>query len=429
MLYHQTLGFSFFPVYFMTHSIVGYLLFLLAAVLLGGRKNLCNSKNSAIVLSGVLFQIALLLAMTHLPVVVNALEGVASGVMKLKDATLKGTEFVFGYIGGGATPFEVKNPNSMFVLAFQALPTVILVATLGAILTYLNVIPFIAKIVGYPFKLIFKIKDSMGMVSASKIFLGQLEAPLLIKSQLENLSQSNIFILLTLAFATSSAAVTPIYASALQEIFPNAMQHIIMSSVLNVISVLILSSIVMPREEDSIRQTHEEIKPYTNFMNAMSKGLGDGMFVWWCIVGSLIGMVALITFANYLFALFPDIGGTPITLQRICGIIVYPFAWLIGIESKDLIPVSQIIGTKIVLNEIIAFFDLAKAGVSNASVVKTIYAINNFGNFACIGITVSGLLALAPSQKCITRLVWKAFLTGILATGLTSSLISVFLPL
>ena len=414
----------------MIKYVIGYVAFLLIAFLLRDNKNSSTKLNWLTVLYGIVFQIALVFAITNLPICITALESIANGVMKLKDSTLKGTEFVFGYIGGGAAPFEVKSQNNMFSLAFQALPTVILVGVLSAILTYLKILPLIAKIIGFIFKFVFRIKESIGLVSAAKIFLGQLEAPLLIKPQLPYISRSDMFIVLSLAFATTSAAVMPVYASAIQSVCPDAMKHIITSSVINVISVLILSSIIMPSSNSELNISAElenaESKPYPNFMGAMSKGLSDGMFVWWCIVGSLVGMVALITFVNYIFALFPDIGGSPITLQRICGIFMYPFAWLIGIQSQDLTAISQVLGEKLVLNEIIAFFDLAKSGVSHESVVKTIYAINNFGNFACIGITVGGLMAMAPSQKHIATLAWRAFITGLLATGLTSSLVNFF---
>lgn len=414
----------------MLKPIVGYVLFLIATLWLCEDKNIKLNRNWKPVIYGILFQILVIFAFMNLPACISVIEYVANGVMKLKDATIEGTKFVFGYVGGGDLPFELKENGSPFVFAFQVLPTVILVGTLSAILTYFKILPFLAKIIGFVFKFVFKIKSSIGMVAAAKIFVGQLEAPLLIKHKLQSLPKSDIFIILTLAFATTSAAVMPIYASALEGVCPNAMKHIIISTVLSVISVLIVSAIVMPSDKSEIEVSNldgiKEKSQYGSFMGAMSKGLSDGLFVWWCIVGSLIGMIALITFSNYIFALLPDYAGAPITLQRIFGLFMYPFAWLMGIQSQDLTAVAQILGTKIALNETIAFFDLAKANISTESVMKTIYAINNFGNFACIGITVGGLSALAPGQKSITELAGKAFVAGFLATGLTATLMSVF---
>lgn len=413
----------------MLNEIIGYITFLLAALFLCEAKGEKLKRNWKPIVFGIVFQIFVVFAMTHLPIVVSGLEKVAVGVMKLKDATIEGTKFVFGYLGGGEAPFEIKEGSSTFVFAFQALPTVIIVSALSAILTYLKILPYFAKVVGYIFKLIFKVRDSIGMVSAAKIFVGQLEAPLLIKNQLDDLPRFEIFTIMALAFATTSASVMPIYAGALEPICKGAMKHILISTVSGVISVLIIASIVIPGENRpnmSFAESGNQA-PYSSFMGAMSKGLSDGVFVWWSIVGSLIGMVALITFVNYLFALFPDCAGAPITLQRIFGVAMYPVAWLIGIEPKDIAAVSQILGTKLVLNETIAFFDLAKASISSESVIKTIYAINNFGNFSCIGITVGGLTAIAPNQKHIVGLALKAFVAGFLATGLTAALIGLFI--
>lgn len=415
----------------MLRSIIGYFLFLIATLWLCEDKDIKLSRNWKPVIYGIIFQFGVMFLMTNLPAFISGIEYVARGFMRLKDATLEGTKFVFGYIGGGELPFDLTEGKMPFVFAFQVLPTVILVSGLSAILTYFKILPVLSKIIGSVFRFIFKIKDSIGMVAAAKIFVGQLEAPLLIKHKLQYLPKSDIFIILSLAFATTSCAVMPIYASVLDGICPNPMKHIIISTVLSVISVLIVCSIAMPEDklEINYQDDKSEENPYNSFMGAMSKGLSDGAFVWWSIVGSLIGTIALITLANYLLALLPDYSGSPITLQRIFGFFMYPFAWLMGIESADLSAVSQILGTKMALNETIAFFDLAKANISQESVVKTIYAINNFGNFSCIGITVAGLTALAPNQKSIVTLAGKAFVAGFLASGLTATLISVFLSI
>lgn len=413
----------------MLRSIIGYVLFLIATLWLCEDADIKLNRNWRPVIFGIIFQVGIMFLMTNLPAFITGIEYVARGFMRLKDATLEGTKFVFGYVGGGDLPFNLKENGVPFVFAFQVLPTVILVSGLSAILTYFKILPILSKVIGSVFRFVFQIKDSIGMVAAAKIFVGQLEAPLLIKHKLQYLPKSDIFIILSLAFATTSCAVMPIYASVLDGLCPNPMKHIIISTVLSVISVLIVCSIAMPEDKLDLNykdENKDEGPQYTGFMSAMSKGLSDGAFVWWSIMGSLVGMIALITLANYLLALLPDFSGSPITLQRIFGFFMYPFAWLMGIESTDLSTVSQILGTKMALNETIAFFDLAKANISQESIVKTIYAINNFGNFSCIGITVAGLTALAPNQKSIANLAGKAFVAGFLASGLTATLTSVF---
>ncbi len=411
----------------MIRQLIGYFLFLATAYILSNRKDILLKKQWKYVVFGIILQICLVFIMTNVPVIINGIEAIANGVMKLRDATIEGTKFVFGYIGGGAIPFNIKDGTSAFIFAFQALPTIILVSAIIAILTYLRIIPYISRIIGPLFKKVFGISNPLGAVSFAKIFLGQFEAPILIKADLPKLSKAEIFTLISFAFSTTAASLMPIYATAISSVCPEAMEHIVMSSVIGVISTLIICKIIMPDEQtDVITDNTVTENLYPDFMTAVSKGTSDGAFIWWVVVGSLIGIVALIALLNYLLNSLPNISGEPLTLQRIFGVIMYPFAWVLGISDTDIFKVSQIIGTKFVVNETVAFFDIVKTGMSKESIIATIYAITNFGNFACIGMTVGGLSALCPSRKDIPSLGFKAFIAGTIATGLTATLMRMF---
>ena len=416
----------------MIQTIIGYFSILLLAFSLSNRKKFLLLENPKPVLMGILTQIIIAFALTNIPAIVDFIEIISNGVMVLRDATLEGTKFVFGFIGGGNLPFEVKDENSLFVFAFQALPTIILVSILAATLTYLKILPFLSRIIGSFFRFIFGIKDSVGTISAAKIFVGQFEAPLLVKHRLSSMKDYEIFIIMSLAFSTTSAAVMPIYAGAISDVCPNAINHIIISSVVCVISTLVICSIMFPRDKKtSLEQPENQLeKPYNNIMDAIIKGTSDGANVWWCIVGSLIGMVALITLINYVLSSIPFINTaeSTITLQKIFGFIMYPFTWICGISSADAWKISELLGTKFVINEVVAFFDLAKLSISTHSATVAVYLLNNFGNFACLGITIGGLTAICPSQKeNIIKLGAKSFIAGSLATFLTACIMNVFL--
>ncbi len=412
---------------FCIRPFIGYILFIIIAYFLSTRKQQVLTTHKKYIIGGILLQIVLVFVMTHIPSVISCIESLAQGVMKLKDATLEGTKFVFGYIGGGEIPFNINTGTSTFIFAFQALPTVILVSLISAVLTYWKIIPYISKIVGAAFKYVFGLRSSIGMVSAAKIFLGQFEAPMLVKGQLASFSESEMFIMISLAFSTSAASLMPIYATAISSVCPDVMTHIIISSVISVVSTLIICQIMMPTNDYSNENEIETQNPYNDFMSAVMKGTSEGANVWWAVVGSLIGMVAFIALINYILALLPNVNGTSLTLQKIVGIIAYPFAWILGISDVDLVKASEIIGTKFVLNETIAFFDIVKTGMTQESITKIIYVITNFGNFACIGMTVGGLAAMCPEQKkVIPSLGWKAFIAGTLATGLTATIMSIF---
>lgn len=411
----------------MTRQLIGYFLFLGMAYILSNRKDILLKKQWRYIVFGIILQICLVFTMTNVPMMINGIETIANGVMKLRDATIEGTKFVFGYIGGGEIPFEIKDETNTFVFAFQALPTIILVSVITAILTYLKVIPYISKIIGPLFRKVFGISNSLGVVASTKIFLGQFEAPMLIKADLPGISKAEMFTIMSFAFSTASASLMPIYATAISSVCPEAMTHIIMSSVIGVISTLIVCKIIMPEEQINVTTSNPVTEnPYPDFMSAISKGSSDGTSVWWAVVGTLIGIVALIALVNYILGSFPNISGEPLTLQRIFGVVMYPFAWILGISDADIFKVSQIIGLKFVVNETVAFFDIVKTGMSKESIISTIYAITNFGNFACIGMTVGGLSALCPERKDIPSLGFRAFIAGTIATGLTATLMGIF---
>ena len=392
--------------------------------------------NYKYIVFGILLQIIITILLFKSKTAIDIISSISNFIFKIKEATIEGTKFVFGYLGGGDLPFDIKKDGNAFIFAFQALPTIILVGAISAILTYCKVLQFISKIFGSVFKYLLNIKDSIGTVSIAKIFLGQIAAPLLIQEKLSSLNKFDTLILLSLAFSTSSASVMPIYADVLKNVCPNALNHLIISNVINVISTLLICRIIVPKQEDDINtnKLNDDIllvnnikKPYNNLIDAISNGISSGANAWWSIVCSLIGMVALVYFVNYLLSLLPEVNDEPLSLQRIVSLIMYPIALLFDSTKEEVIKISQILGTKMVVNETVAFFDLAKSGLSSNSIVKVIYAINNFGNFACIGITANGILALAPQQIFITKTINTAFLCGFTATILTTILIGIFL--
>ena len=427
----------------MIRNLIGYVLCIFLVFYIGMKKSESKQKyfddiknNYKYILFGILLQVFMTFLLLKSQTAIDILSAISNFIFKIRDATLEGTKFVFGYLGGGEVPFEIKPGNSAFIFAFQALPTIILVGAISAILTYTKIIQFMSKILGAIFKYTFNIKESIGTVSIAKIFLGQIEAPLLIKDKLSSLKQFDTLIILSLAFSTSSASVMPIYADVLKNLCHNALNHLIISNVINVISTILVCKILMPCQNDDLQENNlnndillvnNTKKPYKNLIDAVSNGISSSAVAWWCIVCALIGMVALVSFINYLLSLFPEINDEPLSLQRIVALIMYPITWLFDIKGNEIMQISQVLGTKMVVNETVAFFDLAKSNLSSDSIIKVIYAINNFGNFACIGITANGLLSLAPQQAYVTKTINTAFVCGFIATVLTTVLVSIFL--
>ena len=412
----------------MIRAIAGYFVFLVASIFLAEKSSIKLNRNWKPVLFGILLQIMVAFALTNIPACISAIEWVARGVMKLKDATIEGTKFCFGYIGGGDLPFNVKENGKTFIFAFQALPSIILVSVLSAILMYFKILPFLSKVVGGVLKFVFNIKLYIGMFAITRIFIGPQENLFLIKNKLNNLTKSETFTILSLAFVTSSAGNMPVIANILSEVCPDALKHVITASILNIISVLILSRVAVPTEDSIVDERFDisEERKHTNLMGVISQGLSDGLNTWWRVVGSLIGVIALIYIINYTLALLPDyLSGGAITLQKLFGLVMYPFTWLMGIDAQNLYKVAQIIGTKIAVNETVAFSDLAKSSISQVDITKSIYAICNFGNFSTLGATISSMVALAPKNTWTSKVIGRAFICGFLATCLSTTLMSI----
>lgn len=401
-------------------SFLSCCIILSIAILLRNKQALPSYKRVIIALC---MQMFLFYAILNIKVVVDCIKVIVDAVESIGKATAVGTAALFGYIGGNnVVPFEVKNPNGMFILAFQALANVILVGGLAAILTYTRILPIVSKLIGKIFRMIFGVNDSVGMYSATQIFFGQMDSILLVKQGAQSFNRHELMTTMCMAFTTSSAAVMPTYSSIISNICPDAMTYIVSANILNVFSTLILCMILTPFSNDGNTDYHN---PYDGFISAMTTGINDGANVWRGIVCTLLGMTALVAFGdNILHCIHHDL-----TIKKILGWIVYPFTYLLdSIPHQDRFFVAQILGSKIALNEFIAFQDLSASALSQKSVKTLIYLINNFGNFAAIGITVSCFSAIIPSKKKeITEVAVKAFVVGLLATFMTASLVCIFI--
>lgn len=415
----------------MLRNLLGYLLCVATALLLceNRRSYIANkNKNLSILCFGFTLQIVITVMLLHSSTTIDIIKSVANFISKMSKASVEGTKFVFGYLGGGDFPFSLKPGSNAFILGLQSLPMVIFISAFFAILSYLKVVPIIARILGYPFRYIFKVSDATGIVSIAKVLLGQCDAPAIVQPCLNKLPKNEMFIILSLAFSTSSATVMPVYSEILKNIAPNALEYFITANIINVITTLIICSLIVPKDYSiELTDTYKITKPYASITEALNLGLSIGTATWIAIVGSLIGTVALISFTNTLLGYFPNINSAPITLQRIIGIFLAPVVWILEISSHDFAGFSQVVGSKIVLNEIVAMAELANQHLSELSNIKAIYMICNFGNLSTMGITVAGLTVLAPKSSYIRPLIGKAFIAGCISTIMTGCLISMLI--
>jgi concentrative nucleoside transporter, CNT family len=381
--------------------------------------------------AGIIIQFVLALIMLKIPVSREVFKALNYGVEALDKATTAGTSFVFGYLGGGALPFDEKGPGSSFVFAFKALPLVLVISALSSILFYWKILPLIVKAFSFLLQKTLRIGGAVALGAAANIFLGMVEAPLLIRPYLKQMTRSELFITMTCGMANIAGTVMVLYALILNKVMPEAMGHILVASILSTPAAIIISLMLVPETGEITSGRLEPPQVATSTMDAITKGTAEGITLLLNIIAMLIVLVALVAFANLILGLLPSVGGGPLTLQRILGWIMAPVAWLIGIPWGEAPAAGALLGTKTILNEFIAYIDLANLPVgalSPKSRLIMIYALCGFANLGSLGILIGGMGAMAPERRDeIVGLGMKSILSGTMSTLMVGAVIGLLL--
>ncbi len=381
-------------------------------------------------LIGVLVQFAIAGVLLYIPIFRQFFLLLNKLVLTLEAASRAGTSFVFGYIGGGAPPFLLQDPGSNFILAFQALPLVLVIGALSSLLFYWRILPLVVKGFSYLLEKTMRLGGALGLGASTTIFLGMVEAPLVIKPYLKNMTRSELFSLMTVGMACIAGTVMVLYATFLTGVIPDPLGHILIASFIHVAAALTIARLMVPETGDETTGRLMPQQTATSSMDAVVKGTMDGLHLLLNIVAMLVVMVALVFLANRLVGLFPDIGGKPLTLQRVLGFVLAPVVWLFGIPWAQAQTAGYLMGTKTILNELLAFLEMAKLpaeALDPRSRLIMTYALSSFANFGSLGILIGGLGSLAPERRAeVVGLGVKALVAGTLATCMTGAVIGVF---
>lgn len=383
------------------------------------------------IIIAVLIHFTLTLIFLKLPFFKEAFLLLNQFVLVLDTATTTGTSFVFGYLGGGDAPFDIKNGGAMFVLAFKALPLVLVMSALSYLLYYYRILPAIVKTFSYLLQKSLNVSGSVGLGVGANAFVGMVESPLLIKPYLKDMTRGEIFSVMVAGMSTIAGTMMILYANILSSQLPNAMGHILTASVLNVISTLIISLLIIPHGNDGQQDKIELPKMGSSAMDAIVTGTADGMKLLINIIAMLIVLVALVSLVNQLLHFLPAIEGQPITLQRILGFIMAPLTFLIGIPVSEITTAGSLMGTKVILNEFIAYIDLLNLppdALQERSKIIMIYAMCGFANIGSLGIMIGGMTAMEPSIRDeIISLGMKSVFAGVLATCFTATVVGLII--
>ncbi len=409
----------------MMQSLFGFFCFAAFAWLFSEQRQRIAWRDVALGLGVQLLLAALLFKLAFLQQIFLGLNQL---VLALNTATNAGTSFVFGYLGGGDAPFTVTQPNNSFILAFKALPLVIVISALSSLLFYWRILPWIVRGFSWLLQKSLNIGGALGLGAAANIFVGMTEAPLLIRPYLQQLTRSELFALMTTGMATIAGTVLVLYATLLSTTFPDALAHLLIASVLSAPAAITVARLMIP---ETATPTDGHLLPQqsvTSSMEAVTQGTLEGLKLLLNIVALLLVFVTLVQLANQLLGWLPSYSDKPLSLQLILGWIMAPVVWLMGIPWAETGTAGSLMGIKTILNEFLAYLQLAQAqDLSERSRLIMIYALCGFANFGSLGILIGGLSALAPERRSeVAALGMKSILAGTLATCMTGALVGIF---
>ena len=394
-------------------------------VLLGIAWLLSNNKkkiDTRIVLWGFGLQLFFALFILKTPIgqpFFSAVDGVLRKLISFSDA---GGDFLFKTFSGGV----VEGPLLNF--AFRALPTIIFFSALMALFYHLGIMQFIVRGISWAMQKTLKTSGAETLSVSANIFVGQTEAPLMIRPYVNAMTKSELMAVMVGGFATVAGGIMAIYVIMLSDI-PGIAGHLLAASIMSAPAALVIAKIMYPETEEPATRGHVKIeveKTAGNAMESISQGATSGMKLAANVAAMLIAFVAMVAMINAFLGLFDT------SLEEIFGIIFRPLAWTMGVPWNESATLGTLMGKKIVLTELIAFGDLQELRVANEISDRTAiiasYALCGFANFASIGIQLGGIGGIAPKRrKDLAKIALKAMIGGALASWLTATIAGILI--
>ncbi|MBX3528721.1 MAG: nucleoside:proton symporter [Rhodoblastus sp.] len=380
-----------------------------------------------VVIGGVALQIVLALLFIKFPPAVAAIVKLTHGVEALQRATDAGTSLVFGFLGGGPLPYAETKPGASYILAFRAFPMVLTISALATLMFYLGLMQKIVAGFAFVLRRALGVGGPLGVGAATHIFVGMVEAPLIVRPYLTTMSRGELFALMSCGMAGIAGTVMAIYGAILSSAVPGALPAIISAAIISTPAALALSALMIPFTPDDRATQIEIADPPANAFEAIVRGTMDGVKIFAGIVALMIVLVALVHLADSALSLLPDIGGKPVSIRSGFALLFRPLVWLIGVPWPESETAAMLMATKTALNEFVAYIDLAalpEGALSPHSKLIMTYALCGFANFGSLGIMIGGMTAMAPERRHdIVTLAPRSLITGTLATLMSGAVV------
>ena len=404
----------------------GLVVFLLLAWLMGENRKQVSLK---MVVVGIGAQVITGLILLKVAVFRQFFLVLNDGVMALAAATTAGTTFVFGYLGGAPLPFVETYPGAAFVLAFRALPLVLVISALSALLFHWRILPLVVKGFSWCLRKTMGLGGAEGLGVSANVFVGMVESPLFVRPYLEKMTRSELFTLMTAGMATIAGTVMVLYASILGDAIPGVMGHILTASIISVPAAVTVAKVMVPETGSPTGGQLVVANPDAGSMDAVTRGTLQGVELLINIVAMLVVLVALVHLVNTMLGVFPEVGGRPLTLQRVLGGVMAPIVWCMGVPWQEAPVAGGLMGVKTMLNELLAYLELSRLApgtLSDRSMLIMTYAMCGFANPGSLGIMIGGMGTMAPGRRSeIVALGLRSVVAGTLATCMTGAVVGI----
>jgi concentrative nucleoside transporter, CNT family len=381
-------------------------------------------------IGGALFlQLAIAAVVVRVPAVWEAVGLANQGVAAIEKATLVGSSYMFGYLGGAPLPFALKpGAQPPLIIAFQILPLIIVFSALSALLWHWGILKALVRGLSWALRRTLGVSGVVGLGGGATLFLGVVESPLVLRAWFARMSRADLFAIMAMIMATISGAILVLYASTLGKVIPNAAGHLIVASLISLPAALMIARLMVPGTAGT--EPAEPDLAYDGAMDAVVRGAMEGVQLMLAVIGIIITIFAIVALADQILALLPL--DSPLTLKRLFGWVFSPLMWAIGVPWDQAPAAGALMGTKAILNEYVAYLDLAAlpAGTLDArSTLIVTYALAGFANLASIGLLVSTIAGLCPERRAeAAGLGVKSWIAGNLATLMTGAMIGLVTP-